>query len=96
MLQDIDLDADIEVDPLIESDMNTLSDSSLLALMLRLCDCDWLLNADVLSSSDLDIDRECDLLIDGLRDPLFEMDTDCEMDCDLLMDPDASALPLLL
>ena len=75
---------------------SALSDSAPLPLMLRLCDCDWLLNADVLSSSERLMLRECDRLIDGLRDPLFDMDTDFDIEADPDIDNDASTLPLLL
>jgi len=73
-----------------------LRDSTPLPLMLRLCDCDWLLNADVLCSFERDIERECDRLIDGFRDPLFEMDVDCDMDCERLCEGEACVLTLLL
>ena len=58
--------------------------------MLRLCDCDMLLNSEVLSSLDLLIDRECERLKDSIRLPLLVIETERDMLTDVDIDSDFS------
>jgi len=96
LLQDCDIERLAERYALSDCERHALIDSAPLALMLRLCDCDTLLNSEVLSSFDRDIERDIERLIDGLRDPLLEMETDCEILRDLLFEGDFQSLILLL
>ena len=96
LLQDCDIDRLTERDLLWDCECLALNDSAPLALMLRLCDCDSLLNLDVLCSFERDIERDIERLIDGLRDPLFEIEIDFEMLRDFHIESEPSTLPLLL